>query len=104
MTLDPTPALELLEHPRAALHELQEWMYRASQLEPTAWADLLHGHEPAEVRARAEVLYRAAREAELQEVTLGTVIGASAGASWRNGSGRTSTTRQERTSRRRRAS
>lgn len=75
VTLDPTPALELLEHPRAALHELQEWMYRASQLEPTAWADLLHGHEPAEVRARAEVLYRAAREAELQEVTLGTVIG-----------------------------
>ena len=82
---DLTPGLDLLEHPEAALCELQDWMYRASQLEPTAWTDLLHGHEPAEVRARAEMLYRVAREAELREVTLGTVVGSVRGrqlASW----------------------
>jgi hypothetical protein len=72
---ETTAALSLLEHPEAALHELQEWMYRATRLEPAAWSDLLHGHEPAEVRSRAEVLYRVAREAELREVTLGTVVG-----------------------------
>ena len=45
------------------LFDLQEWMYRATLLDAEPWSVLLHGHEPAEVRARAEVLYRAAEEA-----------------------------------------
>ncbi len=72
---DGTPAMGLLDRADQELHELQEWMYRATRLEPAAWSELLHGHEPAEVRARAEMLYRLARETELQEVTLGTVVG-----------------------------
>jgi Zn-dependent protease with chaperone function len=73
---EPERAVDLLDHTDVTLHELQEWMYRTSQLQPAPWEQLLHGHEPAEVRARAEVIYRVARKAGLAEVTLGTLVGA----------------------------
>jgi Zn-dependent protease with chaperone function len=73
---DPAPAIALLEEPESALHELQEWMYRNARLDAEPWAQLLRGHEPADVRARAELLYRVATQVESRpDITLGTVVG-----------------------------
>lgn len=71
----PAPALALLDKPKRDLVDLQEWMYRATLLHPAPWSALLDGHEPAEVRSRAQVLYRAAQEAEHAQISLGTVVG-----------------------------
>jgi Zn-dependent protease with chaperone function len=76
VTTDPAPAIALLDDPGAALNELQEWMYRKAQLEIEPWEQLLRGHEPAHVKARAELLYRVATQAESRtDITLGTVVG-----------------------------
>ena len=48
-------------------------MYREVQFEPASWTELLHGHEPRRTRETAEVLYRAAREIEHAEVSIGTL-------------------------------
>ncbi|MCW2760095.1 MAG: HtpX-like protease [Marmoricola sp.] len=85
LPLDPAPALALLDHHETALHELQEWMYGESSLEPARWSELMHGHVPADIRSRAEMLYRVASEAEHGEVNLATVVGSVRGrqlASW----------------------
>ncbi len=82
---DPTSAITLLDNPAVALLDLQEWMYRESRLKALPWSDLLQGHEPADVRARAEMLYRVAAAAEHCEIDLRTVVGSVRGrqlASW----------------------
>ncbi|MET0999178.1 MAG: M48 family metallopeptidase [Marmoricola sp.] len=82
---DPTLAITLLDEPTDALLELQEWMYRESHLKAVPWSDLRQGHEPADVRARAEMLYRVAAEAEHRQIDLRTVVGSVRGrqlASW----------------------
>lgn len=72
---DATPALELLRDAGATLHALQEQMYEEAGLEAAPWSSLLHGHEPAEIRSGAALLYRVAAEAEHGRVSLGTVVG-----------------------------
>jgi hypothetical protein len=75
VSADPTPALDLFDDVGTMMRELQEWMYRETRLEAAPWTDLLHGHEPQEVRERAEMLYRAAKAAEPGEISLGTIVG-----------------------------
>lgn len=82
---DPSSAITLLDNPANALLDLQEWMYRESRLEAVPWSELLRGHEPADVRARAEMLYRVAAAAEHREIDLRAVVGSVRGrqlASW----------------------
>ena len=69
------PALDLFDDVDTMMRELQEWMYRDTRLEAAPWADLLHGHEPQDVRERAQMLYRAAKAAEHGEISLGTIVG-----------------------------
>ena len=74
--VDPAPAIALLDDSAAALHGLQEWMYRTARLDAEPWEALLRGHQPADVRARAELLYRVAIQAESrQDLTLASLIG-----------------------------
>jgi Zn-dependent protease with chaperone function len=76
MGADLAPAIALLDDSAATLHELQEWMYRNARLDAEPWHELLRGHEPADVRARAELLYRTAIQAESRsDLTLGSLIG-----------------------------
>ncbi len=70
---DTTSALALVEAPDLTFRELQEWMYREVQFEPASWTELLHGHAPRHTRETAQVLYRAAREIEHAEVSIGTL-------------------------------
>jgi Zn-dependent protease with chaperone function len=76
VSADPAPAIALLNDSSSTLLELQEWMYRKARLDAEPWKELLVGHEPADVRARAEQLYRAATQAESRpDLTLGSMIG-----------------------------